>query len=383
MLRASDTIGRPGGDEFAILAEGLSLSAGPELLAERLLDALKEPFRVEGFDDIPLSITASIGIATNDGDEPDDLLRDAAIALCQAKARGRNCHVQFKPEMKTAAMERLELEADLREALQENQFFILYQPIFELDSVGVCGVEALLRWRHPVRGIVDPESFMPVLEETGMIIPGRVVAAQASLPTSRRVASARPSPDDVDQRLDASARGGGPRRPGAGGPRGYGARAQIARHQCRRAELDERTWTPWFVDFASSRRSACSSPSTTWAPATQRSPIFARFRSTPSRLTGRSSPRWRTRPKRSAPSTPLCSLGRTLGIETLAEGIEQGWQLASLQNEHCRFGQGSLFSQPIAPEALEAILTLEPVVPLRGHLPRQSRPASTIRRRNC
>jgi sensor c-di-GMP phosphodiesterase-like protein len=76
-------------------------------------------------------------------------------------------------------------------------------------------------------------------------------------------------------------------------------------------------------------------------------------------------------------------LGRTLGIETLAEGIEQGWQLASLQDEHCRFGQGSLFSQPIAPEALEAILTLEPVVPLRGHLPRQSRPASTIRRRNC
>jgi EAL domain-containing protein (putative c-di-GMP-specific phosphodiesterase class I) len=79
----------------------------------------------------------------------------------------------------------------------------------------------------------------------------------------------------------------------------------------------------------------------------------------------------------------LVQLGRTLGFETLAEGIEQGWQLAGLQDEHCRFGQGSLFSQPIAPEALEAILTLEPVVPLRGHLPRQSRPASTIRRRNC
>jgi len=83
------------------------------------------------------------------------------------EAQGRNCHVWFKPEMKTAAMERLEIEADLREALQENQFFILYQPIFELDHVGVCGAEAQLRWRHPVRGIVDPESFMPVLEETG------------------------------------------------------------------------------------------------------------------------------------------------------------------------------------------------------------------------
>ena len=171
VLRASDTVGRPGGDEFAILAEGLSLSAGPELLAERLLDAMSEPFWVEGLVDAPLSVTASIGIATNEGDEPDDLLRDAAIALCQAKAQGRNCHVRFRPEMKTAAMERLELEADLREALQENQFFILYQPIFELDSIGVCGVEALLRWRHPVRGIVEPLSFMPVLEETGMINP--------------------------------------------------------------------------------------------------------------------------------------------------------------------------------------------------------------------
>ena len=171
VLRASDTVGRPGGDEFAILADGLSLSAGPELLAERLLDALNEPFWLEGVADAPLSVRASIGIATNEADEPDDLLRDAAIALCPAKAQGRNCHVRFRPEMKTAAMERLDLEADLREALQENQFFILYQPIFELDSIGVCGVEALLRWRHPVRGVVEPLDFMPVLEETGMINP--------------------------------------------------------------------------------------------------------------------------------------------------------------------------------------------------------------------
>ena len=88
VLRACDTIGRPSGDEFAIVADGLSLSGGPELLAERLLDALREPFHIEGFDNIPVSITASIGIATNERDEPDDLLRDAAVALCQAKAGG-------------------------------------------------------------------------------------------------------------------------------------------------------------------------------------------------------------------------------------------------------------------------------------------------------
>jgi len=183
---------------------------------------MKEPFRVEGFVDIPLSITASIGIATNDGDEPDDLLRDAAIALCQAKAQGRNCHVWFKPEMKTAAMERLEIEADLREALQENQFFILYQPIFELDHVGVCGAEAQLRWRHP-SGASSTRSHSCLCWRRRDGRTGRVVAAEAGLPTGRHMASARPPPDDVDQRLDASARDRRHRRAGAGCSLGHGA----------------------------------------------------------------------------------------------------------------------------------------------------------------
>ena len=139
-----------------VLAEGVSLSAGPELFAERLMEVLREPFHIDGFEDIPLSISASIGVATNDRESPHDLLRDADIALYQAKARGKNCYVQFSPEMKTVAMDRLELEIDLRTALEENQFFLLYQPVFDLDSVNVCGVEALIRWRHPARGIVEP-----------------------------------------------------------------------------------------------------------------------------------------------------------------------------------------------------------------------------------
>jgi diguanylate cyclase (GGDEF)-like protein/PAS domain S-box-containing protein len=382
VLRASDTVGRPGGDEFAILADGLSLAAGPELLAERLLDAVKEPFRVEGFIDTPISITASIGIATNDGDEPDDLLRDAAIALCQAKAQGRNCHVRFRPEMKTAAMERLELEADLREALQENQFFLLYQPIFELDSVAVCGVEALLRWRHPVRGIVDPESFLPVLEETGLIAPvGSWLLKQAC----RRAAAWHRLGHHLTMTINVSAR-------------------QLA--------------TGDFVDLVKSALSATAlEPRSLIINVAEQSlkkdleamlarlrelralgvlvavddlgagySALARLREVPINVLkiGRSFVAAMADSKDAINSIhTLVQLGRTLGLETLAEGIEQGWQLAGLRDEHCKFGQGSLFSQPIAPEAIEAILTLEPVVPLRGHLPRQSRPASTIRRRNC
>ncbi len=382
VLRSSDTVGRPGGDEFAILAEGLSLSAGPELLAERLLEAMREPFRVEGFVDIPVSITASIGIATNDGDEPDDLLRDAAIALCQAKARGRNCHVLFKPEMKTAAMERLELEADLREALPENQLFLLYQPIFELDSVGVCGVEALLRWRHPVRGIVDPESFMPVLEETGMIVPvGSWLLKQAcrraaawhrlghhltmSVNISTRQLEAEDLVDQVRAALSATALE----------PRSL--IVNVAEQSLlddmetmvrRLRELKE-LGVLVAVDDLGAGYSALARLGQVPIDALKIDRSFvAAMGDSPAAINS---------------IHTLVQLGRTLGIETLAEGIEQGWQLASLRDEHCKFGQGSLFSQPIAPEALEAILSLEHVVPLRGHLPRQNRPASTIRRRNC
>ncbi len=382
VLRSSDTIGRPGGDEFAILAEGLSLSAGPELLAERLLDVLKEPFRVEGFVDVPLSITASIGIATNEGDEPDDLLRDAAIALCQAKARGRNCHVQFKPEMKTAAMERLEIEADLRDALQENQFFLLYQPIFELDSVGVCGVEALLRWRHPVRGIVDPESFKPVLEETGMIIP---VGAWLLKQACRRAAAWRRLGHRLTMSVNISTR-----------QLQAGDLVDQVQGALAAAALEPRSLV---INVA--EQSLTMDMETMVRRLRQLKALgvlvavddfgagystLAQLRQVPIdalKIDRSFVAAMGDSPEAVSSVHTLVQLGRTLGIETLAEGIEQGWQLASLQNEHCRFGQGSLFSQPIAPEALEAILTLEPVVALRGHLPRQSRPASTIRLRNC
>jgi diguanylate cyclase (GGDEF)-like protein len=381
VMRACDTVGRLGGDEFAILAEGLSLSGGPELLAERLMDALKAPFRVEGFDDVPLSISASIGVATNDRDEPDDLLRDAAIALCQAKAWGRNCHIRFKPEMKTPAMERLELETDLREALQENQFFLLYQPIFELDNVAVCGVEALLRWRHPVRGIVDPESFMPVLEETGLIAPvGSWLLRQAC----RRAAAWHRLGHHLTMTINVS-----PRQLEAGdfvdlvqsalSATGLEPRSLIINVAEQSLNKDVETMLGRLrelkalgvlvaVDDLGAGYSA-----------------IARLREVPvdALKIDRSFVAAMGSSKEATSSIhTLVQLGRTLGFETLAEGIEQGWQLAGLQDEHCTFGQGSLFSQPIAPEALEAILTLEPVVPLRGHLPRQSRPASTIRRRN-
>ena len=359
VLRACDTIGRPSGDEFAILADGLSLSGGPELLAERLLDALREPFRIEGFDNIPVSITASIGIATNERDEPDDLLRDATVALCQAKARGRNCHVRFKPAMKTAAMERLELETDLREALQENQFFLVYQPVFELDSVGVWGVEAYLRWRHPVRGVVDPEYFKPVLEDTEMVVPvGSWVLKQAcrqavawhrlghNLMMSVNISASQLETEDFVDQLEQilSAASLEPTQLIIDvQERSFANVSEAAKRRLRELKsLGTLVAADGFGIF--------SSPD-----GLDRLPIGA-IKFDESFVAALSDS-----PDAIGSIHTLLEHCRNLGIETFAEGIEQGWQLAILQKEQCRFGQGSFFSHPIPAEALEAILSLEPM----------------------
>jgi diguanylate cyclase (GGDEF)-like protein/PAS domain S-box-containing protein len=167
-VRASDTVGRLGGDEFVVLAEGMSLAAGPELLAERFQEVLREPFLLDGLKGT-LSITASIGIAEGDRAVGEDLLRDADIALYRAKAMGKDCAALFAPEMQSAVIDRLGLKMDLQSALVNREFHLLYQPLFDLQSMEVYGVEALLRWHHPQRGIVGPDEFIPMLEETGLI----------------------------------------------------------------------------------------------------------------------------------------------------------------------------------------------------------------------
>ena len=150
-LRPSDTIGRLSSDEFVVLAEGASLGAGPALIAERLLDVLHEPFILSSKDGDPTTaqVTASIGIATGERSHPEDLIRDADFALCQAKASGRNRYELFAPEMRNSMEGRLILEADLKAALGAGQFYLEYQPTFSLLNMKTVGVEALLRWHHP------------------------------------------------------------------------------------------------------------------------------------------------------------------------------------------------------------------------------------------
>jgi diguanylate cyclase (GGDEF)-like protein len=173
-------VGRLGGDEFAVLAEGTSIARQPELFATRLQDAMREPFELPSGGGIYLSVSAGIGIAIGARESAEELLRDADTALFRAKSEGLGRYAVFEPEMHDAARKHLALDIDLRHALRFEQFYVVYQPIIDLRSRKIRGVEALLRWRHPERGVVLPAEFIAVLEESDLIIDvGRYVLQQA------------------------------------------------------------------------------------------------------------------------------------------------------------------------------------------------------------
>jgi diguanylate cyclase (GGDEF)-like protein/PAS domain S-box-containing protein len=183
-LRAGDTGARLGGDEFAILIEDGSDDDEVRALAARMIVALQQPFQPAGRE---VFISASIGIAFGDAStSSDQLLRNADLAMYTAKRQGKRRFEIFEAEMHAAAVERLEMESDLRRGLAEGQLMLQYQPIVTLGTGEVVGVEALVRWRHPERGILPPLTFIPLAEETGLILElGRQVLAEACAQTQQ------------------------------------------------------------------------------------------------------------------------------------------------------------------------------------------------------
>jgi diguanylate cyclase (GGDEF)-like protein len=179
VLRPADTAARLGGDEFAVLLDGVDGKTQAQAIAQRIVDALRDPFTI---DDRKLNVTASIGFALNDGPvEAEELLRNADIAMYAAKADGKNSVHAFEQKMHTRALERLELRSELQRALDEEQFYLDYQPIFLLEDHRPVGVEALVRWRHPTRGRLGPDQFIALTEETGLIVAlGRWVLERAA-----------------------------------------------------------------------------------------------------------------------------------------------------------------------------------------------------------
>jgi diguanylate cyclase (GGDEF)-like protein len=180
VIRETDALGRLGGDEFVVIADGLSLAAGPELIAERLLEAFEDPFKLNGAKDKRVFVKASIGIAAGGRASAEEMLRDADIAMYRAKWGGKSRYLVFETGMQAEVQTRMEVEMDLQSALEDGEFFLVYQPTFDLESMSPRGVEALVRWRRPGRGVVEPDDFVPLLEQSGMIVEvGAWVLAEA------------------------------------------------------------------------------------------------------------------------------------------------------------------------------------------------------------
>jgi diguanylate cyclase (GGDEF)-like protein len=169
-LRNSDTVARLGGDEFVILIENTESSGAISLVTDRIQEALSKPFLISGHE---LHITVSIGIVSSilGYENPDDVLRDADIAMYHAKRLGKARSEVFDPVLRNLVISRLEMENDLRQALDHGQFQMHYQPIIALKSIAILGFEALVRWNHPRRGMLLPQEFIQAAEESGAIIP--------------------------------------------------------------------------------------------------------------------------------------------------------------------------------------------------------------------
>jgi diguanylate cyclase (GGDEF)-like protein/PAS domain S-box-containing protein len=355
ILRASDTVGRLGGDEFVILAEGVSLASGPEMIAQRVHEVLKPPFHIPGVEGLTISISASIGIASGDRASAEELLRDADIALYRAKGAGRDQSVLFEREMQSAAKERLALKSDLESALDRDEFFLLYHPIFDLDRVELQGVEALLRWEHPTKGTITPDVFIPVLEERGLIVDvGRWVLNEAchqatawqrqghqttvSVNVSMRQLESDRLVDDVRDALVASSLD--PSRlilEVTESTLMRDADATVDRLN-RLKQLGVMVAIDDFGTGYSSLAYLRKFPVDVLK--IDRSFVADMHRS----------------PDAAALIHTLVELGRTLGLVTLAEGIEQQDQLEGLRGEQCDHGQGFIFSRPVpASEILELL----------------------------
>jgi diguanylate cyclase (GGDEF)-like protein len=192
----SEILARLGGDEFAVIQTG-SQPVDATALAAAIIDKLDQPYEIDGHQ-VVAGTSIGIAVAPHDGIDPDVLLKKADIALYRAKKDGRGTYRFFEAEMDASMQERHSLELDLRSALAKQEFTIAYQPLMSVKSNQVCGFEALLRWEHPQRGLISPVDFIPLAEETRIIVPiGRWVLKQACL-------AARTWPDDISVAVNLS-----------------------------------------------------------------------------------------------------------------------------------------------------------------------------------
>jgi diguanylate cyclase (GGDEF)-like protein/PAS domain S-box-containing protein len=366
-VRPADTVARFGGDEFAVLLDGVDGSTEAAAVAGRVLTTLQTSFDVDGRNVYP---RASVGIClVGDGSsDAEEFLRNADVAMYMAKRDNKGSYRLFEPEMHRAVVERLELQAELQRALELNQLVIYYQPVVRLDEQSDYGVEALLRWQHPSRGIIPPLNFIPLAEETGLIVPiGRWVLQEAcreavllqerfprtpplnvSVNLSVKQLQSDTIVADVQEALELS---------------GLAPSSLVL-------EITE-TVTMADTELAVARLQDLKAVGVMLAMddfGTGYSSLsyLSRF---PIDILKMDRSFLRSDHDDSGLAAAIVALGRSLNLDVVAEGIELPEQIVSLRDLGCELGQGFLFAKPMPYEALSEYLADAPddSISLGGH----------------
>jgi diguanylate cyclase (GGDEF)-like protein len=355
-LRPVDTLARFGGDEFAILLSGMQDATDAVRVAQRISEELSQPFVL---DKNSAFATASIGIALSSSgyDRPEDILRDADTAMYRAKENGKaRCEV-FDHAMHARAVSRLQLESDLRQAVELKQFCVYYQPIVCLQSGRLAGFEALVRWNHPRHGLVSPADFIPVAEETGLIVPigewvlheacrhireaQKIFPSHRSLSLSVNLSARQVAQTDLLDRIKEAL-----------------AISKLNAH-CLKLEITEsvvmENAEAAALMFKQLRALGVQLSIDDFGTGYSSLSYLHRFplnylkidRSFVSRLTTDND---------NAIVRTISTLARNLGMEVIAEGIETEEQYQQLKMLGCEFGQGFLFSHPVNDEGVLRLL---------------------------
>ncbi len=361
-LRPEDTVARLSGDEFAILLESITEASDAGRVAERIEEALSFPINLAGAE---VLTSASMGIVTSSmaHDQPEQLLRSADMAMYRAKAAGRARYEMFDRTMHTDALAKLQLETDLRRAVELGEFRLHYQPLVSLKTGRVTGLEALVRWEHPSRGLVHPGDFIPIAEETGLIVPmGRWVLDEAcrqmkewhqSHPRAQPLtigvnlsAKQFSQPDIVDQISSALASSG-------------------INPRCLRIEITESA----IIDKGTSSANVLQKIRDLGAQIYLDD--FGTGYSSLSYLHGLPIDAIKidrafvsnmdTDEKNLRLVRTILTLAEIVGVRAEAEGISTAAQLRELRSLNCEQGQGYLFSAPITIEAVDEVLTADPI----------------------